>query len=49
MGGACVELVLMREMVFEGDSCAVSAGAEGAVVEAGASTEQGGEVEIAGI
>ena len=49
MGGACVELVLICEMVFEGDSCAVSAGAEGAAVEAGASTEQGVEVEITAI
>ena len=49
MSGACVELVLIREMVFEGDSCAVSAGAEGAAVETGAPTEQGVEVKIAAI
>ena len=39
MGGACVELVLMREMVFEGGSGTISTGAKGATVEAGASAE----------
>ena len=46
MGGACVELVFIRKVVFEGASGAISAGAEGTTVEVGASTEQGVEVEV---
>ena len=49
MGGACVELVFMREMVFEGDPCTVSTGAEGATVEVRASAKQSVEVKIAAI
>ena len=49
MGGTCVKLVFICEVTFEGGSGTISAGAKGTTMEAGASTEQGVEMEVATI
>ena len=39
MGGACVKLMFIRNVVFKGDSGAILVGAQGAAVKTGALAE----------